>query len=153
MTAMSNPIEKIDAEIKAATLARDAAKLGLLRMLKSAMKYSQIEKKLDALSEADFLAIVQKQIKQRQDSAESFRAANRADLFEKEEAEIKLLQVYLPQALPPAEVEALVKAVIAEIGATSKAQLGQVMKAAIARAAGRADGKTISTLASKLLGS
>ncbi len=149
---MTNPIERIDSEIKAAMLARNPGRLSVLRMLKSALKYHQIEKKIDSLPEADFIAIVQKQIKQRQDSVESFRAANRNDLLEKENAEIGVLRAFLPSMLSPEEVEALVRSVIAETGATSKNQIGQVMKAAITRAAGRADGKSINALALRLLG-
>lgn len=150
---MPTPLERIDAEIKAAMIARDTARLGLLRLLKSALKYHQIEKKLEVLSEADFLAVVQREIKKRHDSIESYRAANRKDLLDKEEAEAAILKAYLPQALAPEELEALVKAAIAETGATSKAQLGAVMKAAIAKAAGRADGKSINATALRLLGS
>jgi uncharacterized protein YqeY len=149
---MPTPLERIDSEIKVAMVARDAARLGLLRLLKSALKYYQIEKKLDALSEADFLAVVQKQIKQRMDSIESYRGAGRQDLLAKEEAELAVLKAYLPQGLSPAELEALVKAVIAETGAASKAQIGAVMKAALAKAAGRADGKSINAIALRLLG-
>ncbi len=148
---MPNPLERIDADIKTAMLAKDSVRLGTLRMLKSALKYHQIERKLDAPSEADLVAVVQKQLKQRQDSIESFKSAGRADLLEKEEAEAVVLRAYLPKALPPEEVEALVRQVIAEAGATSRAQIGQVMKAAIAKAGGRADGKTINSIALKLL--
>jgi uncharacterized protein len=146
-----NAIEKIDSEIKSAMLAKDAPKLSTLRMLKSALKYYQIEKKLEVVSDADFISVVQKQIKQRQDAIDSYKTAGRADLQEKEESEMKFLKTYLPQALSAEELETLVKSVIAEIGATTKAQVGQVMKQAIAQAAGRADGKSINAIALKLL--
>jgi len=149
---MPSPLERIDAEIKAAMIAHDTARLGLLRLLKSALKYHQIEKKLETLSEADFLSIVQKQIKQRMDSIESYRSAGRQDLLATEEAELAILKTYVPQGLSPQELDALVKAAIVETGATSKAQIGAVMKAALAKAAGRADGKSINALALKLLG-
>ncbi len=148
---MPSAIDRIDSEIKAAMLAKEAARLSTLRMLKSALKYYQIEKKLDSLSDADLITVVQKQIKQRQDSIESYRTAGRADLLQKEEDELKVLKVYLPQGLTEQELESLVKSVITEVGATSKAQVGAVMKAAIAKAAGRADGKSINALALKLL--
>jgi uncharacterized protein len=148
---MPNAIDQIDADIKKAMLAKEAEKLSTLRMLKSALKYYQIEKKLETLSDTDLITIVQKQIKQRQDSIESFKAANRSDLLQKEEAELNFLKTYLPAALTQEELEALVKSVIAEVGATSKAQVGQVMKAAIAKAAGKADGKSINQVALKLL--
>lgn len=149
---MPSATEKIAADLKAAMLARDSVKLGTLRMLKSALQYYQIEKKLDSLSESDLIAVVQKQLKQRQDAIDSYRSAGRNDLLQKEEAELGILKEYLPAALSPPEVEALVKAAIAEVGATSKAQVGLVMKAAIAKAAGRADGRTINSIALKLLG-
>ncbi len=149
---MPLPIERIDSEIKAAMIARDSLRLETLRGLKSALKYHQIDKKLDALAESDFVSVVQKQIKQRHDSIESFRTAGRQDLQQKEEAELAILKAFVPQGLSPEEVEALVKAAIVETGATSKAQVGQVMKAAIAKAAGRADGKSINAAALKLLG-
>lgn len=133
-------------------LARDSTRLDTVRGLKSALKYVQIEKKLDVLPENEFVSVVQKQIKQRLDSIESFRSAGRADLQQKEETELAILRTFVPAGLSPEELEALVKAVIAEVGATGKAQVGQVMKAAIAKAAGRADGKAINAVALKLLG-
>ena len=148
---MPTSLEKIDSDIKSAMLAKDALKLSTLRMLKSALQYYQIEKKLQAVSDADLIAVVQKQLKQRQDAIESYRAGDRDDLLKKEEAEAVILKTYLPQGLTAEELEALVKSTIAEIGATSKAQIGMVMKAAIAKAAGRADGKSINAIALKLL--
>lgn len=150
---MPSPIEKIDSEIKASMLAKDVVKLNTIRMLKSALKYYQIEKKFDAISDQDLITVVQKQIKQHQDSIESYRSAGRNDLLEKEEAELAILKTYLPQALSPEDLESLVKEMIAEVGATSKAQMGQVMKGVMAKAAGRADGKSINAIVMKLLGS
>jgi uncharacterized protein YqeY len=150
---MPNAIDKIDADIKSAMLAKDSVKLGTLRMFKSALKYYQIEKKLEGLSEADLMLIAQKQIKQRQDSIESFKTAGRQDLLEKEEAELAILKSYLPKEFSPEELENLVKDAIKEVGATGKAQVGLVMKSAMAKAAGRADGKSINAMALKLLSS
>ena len=148
---MALTLETINSEIKSAMFAKDALKLNTLRMLKSAIKYYQIEKKLDAPSDADITGVIQKQIKQHHDSIESYRAADRQDLLKKEEAELAILKAYLPAGLKENELEALVKTVISEVGATSKAQIGVVMKAAIAKAAGRADGKTINAVALRLL--
>jgi len=148
---MPSAIERIDSEIKASMFAKDAIKLGTLRMFKSALRYYQIEKKLDTLSDKDVITIAQKQIKQRQDSIESFRNGGREDLLQKEEAEMAILKTYLPQELSNEELEALIKTVIAEVWATTRAQIGLVMKTAIARAAGRADGKSINAIALKLL--
>ena len=143
--------EKLQPEIKAAMLARDAARLNALRMLKSAIGYVQIEKKTDALSDADFLAVVQREVKKRRDSADQFTSGGRPELAAKEQSEITVLETFLPKQLSPEELEALVRATIKEVGATDKKQMGAVMKAVQAKAAGRADGKTISTLVSKLL--
>ncbi|HTI99628.1 MAG TPA: GatB/YqeY domain-containing protein [Dongiaceae bacterium] len=143
--------EKLSAEIKAAMLARNADRLGALRLLKSALGYVQIEKKTDTLSDADFMAVVQKEVKKRRDSVEQYEKGGRPELAAKETAEIAVLEIFLPKALTPEELEALVKAAIQETGATSKKDMGAVMKVVQAKAAGRADGKTISGLVSKLL--
>ncbi|MEQ1853217.1 MAG: GatB/YqeY domain-containing protein, partial [Chthoniobacteraceae bacterium] len=133
--------------------ARAAERLGVLRMLKSALKATAIEKGIadEALDDATSLAVLRKELKKRQDSIESFDKGNRPELAAKERAEAEMLTAYLPKALSPEETEALVKAVIAEIGATSKAQMGAVMKLATERAAGRADGRALSGLVGKLL--
>jgi uncharacterized protein YqeY len=143
--------ERISQEIKAAMLAKEADRLSTLRLLKSAMGYVQIEKKTESLSDADVVAIVQKEVKKRRDSVEQFEKGGRPELATKEKAEITVLESFLPKALPPEELEALVKATIQELGATGKKDMGPVIKAIQAKAAGRADGKTISTLVGKLL--
>ncbi len=148
---MTSPIEKLDSEIKAAMLAKNSLRLNTIRMLKSALKYYQIEKKLEALSENDLITITKKQVKQRQDSIESYRAAGRQDLLEKEEAELAILKEYLPQELSTEELEKLVASAIVEVGAVNRNQVGLVMKNAMSKAAGRADGKTINAIAMKLL--
>src|SRR5688572_2473793 len=136
-------LARLDSDIKDAMRARAAERLGVLRMLKSSLKAHAIDKGLsdDAIDEATALSIVRKELKKRQDSVEAFEKGGRMDLAEKEKSEAEILAVYLPQPLSPEEVEALVKNVIAELGATSKAQMGAVMKAATERAAGRADGR------------
>ena len=144
-------IEKINAALKASMLAKDADRTGALRMLKSAVGYAQIEKKVDPLPDADVLAVVQKEAKKRRDSIEEFDRGGRAELAAKERAELKVLEEFLPKQLSPEETEELVKAAIAEVGATSKKDMGAVMKAAQAKAAGRADGKVMSALVGKLL--
>lgn len=132
-------------------LAKDADRLSTLRLLKSAVGYAQIERKTDALSEGDFVSIVQKEVKKRRDSIEQFEKGGRAELAEKEKKEIPVLEIFLPKALSPEELETLVKATIQETGATSKKEMGAVIKAVQAKVAGRADGKSISTLVGKLL--
>jgi uncharacterized protein YqeY len=143
--------ERVSQEIKAAMLAKDADRLGPLRMLKSALGYTQIERKTENLSDADVISVVQKEVKKRRDSVEQFEKGGRAELAAKEKAEITVLETFLPQQLSPEELEILVRATIAELGATSKKDMGPVMKAVQAKAAGRADGKTVSGLVGKLL--
>ena len=144
---------KIDSDIKDAMRAREAERLNVLRMLKSALKATAIEKGIadDVLDDATSLAVLRKEMKKRQDSIESFDKGNRPELAAKERAEAEILAAYLPKSLTPEEVEALVKAAIAETGATSKAQMGAVMKLATERAAGRADGRALSAMVGKLL--
>ena len=144
-------LEKISAELKASMLARDADRTGALRMLKSAVGYAQIEKKIEPLPDADVLVVIQKEAKRRRDSIEEFEKGGRADLAAKELVELKVLETFLPTQLSAVELEELVRAAIAETGATSKKEMGVVMKAAQAKAAGRADGKTLSQTVGRLL--
>ena len=145
--------ERVDSDLKDAMRAKDAIKLGVLRMLKSALKYAAIEKSdADAdLSEAEAVQVIRKQVKQRQDSIESFEKGGRAELAAKEKQELSILNTYLPQAMSSDELSKIVRESIAEVGATSKAQMGGVMKAAQAKVAGRADGKTLSQEVSRQL--
>lgn len=144
---------RISEDIKTAMKAKDTVALNVVRNLKSALKYAAIEK-LGAegeLGDTDALAVVRKEIKKRQDSVTSYEAANRADLAEVEKAEIAVLEKYLPAAMSQAELEQLVESVIAETGATTKKDMGSVMKILQERAAGRADSKSLSTEVSKRL--
>ena len=145
--------QQIDNDLKDAMKAKQAERLGVLRMLKAALKNLAIEKGGPSvlLEDADTTAIIRKQVKQRQDSIESFTKGGRPELAAKEEAEMGILREYLPKAMSPEELSALVKDAIAEAGASSKAQMGAVMKLASAKAAGRADGKALSLEVAKQL--
>jgi uncharacterized protein YqeY len=143
--------ERVSQEIKAAMLAKDADRLSTLRMLKSALGYAQIERKTDSLPDADVVVIVQKEVKKRRDSVEQFEKGGRAELAVKEKQEITVLEAFLPQPLSAEDLEKLVRDTIQELGATSKKDMGPVIKAVQAKAAGRADGKTVSGLVGKLL--
>ncbi len=145
--------EQIDADLKDAMRARDADKLGVLRMLKSALKYAAIEKSgaEGLLDDAEATLVVRKQVKQRQDSIDSFEKGGRTELAEKEKAEIAILNQYLPAAMSPDELARLVRETVAEVGATSKAQMGLVMKTLGPKIAGRADGRTVSQEVQKQL--
>ena len=145
--------ERIDSDLKEAMRAKDTTKLGVLRMLKSALKYAAIAKS-DAeaeLSDAEAAQVIRKQAKQRQDSIESFEKGGRAELAQKEQKELLILNGYLPRAMTADEVEQTVREAIAEVGATSKAQMGAVMKAVQTKVAGRVDGKTLSQEVSRQL--
>jgi uncharacterized protein YqeY len=144
---------QVDNDIKDAMRARDTVRLNALRMLKSAMKNAAIEKggAESVLEDAEATVVIRKQMKQRQDSIEGFEKGGRLELAASERAEMEILSAYLPQALSAEEVVELVKQSIAEAGATSKQQMGAVMKIATAKAAGRADGKTLSMAVQKLL--
>jgi uncharacterized protein YqeY len=137
---------QIDEDLKEAMRAKDSARLSVLRMLKAALKNAAIEKvgADGELSNADATAVIRKQVKQRQDSIESFEKGGRAELAEKERAEMAVLNGYLPQAMSGDELRKLVAETIAETGAASRAQMGAVMKALGPKVAGRADGKTLS---------
>src|ERR1700733_16000608 len=120
--------------------AKNATRLSVLRMLKAALMNAAIEKSgADAkLNDADAVQVIRKQAKQRQDSIESFEKGGRAELAAKEKEELSILQSYLPQAMSADDLAKMVREAIAEVGATSKAQMGAVMKALQPKVAGRA---------------
>lgn len=144
---------QVDSDIKDAMRAKDMPRLNALRMLKSAFKNAAIEKGgADAvLDDVEASAIIRKQIKQRQDSIDGFEKGGRPELAAAEKAEIEFLSAYLPKGLSAEELAILVKEAIAEAGATSKQQMGAVMKIATAKAAGRADGRALSAEVQKQL--
>ena len=145
--------QRIDEDLKEAMRARNASKVGVLRMLKSALTYAAIEKSgaEGKLTDAEAAQVIRKQVKQRQDSIESFEKGGRAELAAKEEEELSILNTYLPQAMSADELAKVVHETIAEVGAISKAQMGVVMKALQTKVAGRADGKTLSAEVQKQL--
>lgn len=142
--------EKLDEDLKSAMRAKDSLRMNTVRALKSAVKYREIEL-MKPLDEAGILGVMATEIKRRRDSVEQYRAGNRADLADKEEAEIKILQEFLPQQLTLAEVEAKVAAVIARVGAKGPKDMGAVMKALLPEVQGRADGKVVSELVKQRL--
>ena len=139
--------------MKGAMKTKDSVTLNTVRALKAAMTNASIAKgHLTAvLDEAEEMAVIRKQIKQREDSVDQFRKANRIDLLEKEEAEMKVLDQFLPAPLSEAEAIAILDAVIAETGASSKKDMGQVMKLMQERTAGRVNGKLLASLVSSRL--
>ena len=144
-------LDRVAQELRSAMLARDAGRLSTLRLLKSAIGYAQIERNADELADADVIAIIQKEIKKRRDSVEQFDKGGRPELAAKEKQEITVLESFLPQPLSPEGLDQLVRATIQEIGATGRKEMGTVIKAVQEKAAGRADGKSISAIVGKLL--
>jgi uncharacterized protein YqeY len=145
--------EEIDADLKDAMRSRDAERLSVLRMVKSALTNAAIEKRgaTAGLADAEAVGVIRKQVKQRRDSIESFEKGGRPELAAKERKEIEFLTEYLPQPLEEDEINQLVKDAIAEAGATSKAQMGAVMKIVTEKAEGRVEGKKLSEAVQKAL--
>lgn len=144
-------IKKIDSDLITAQKNKDDVALSCLRMLKSAIKYAAIQKKKDSLEEPEIIEVIAKQIKQRKDSVQAYKDANRPELAQKEETEIKVLSAYLPAALSDEDLSKVIKDAIAKTGAQSKADMGKVMKVVMAEVRGRADGSKISQLVNQHL--
>jgi len=142
--------EKLDEDLKSAMRAKDSLRMNTVRALKSAVKYREIEL-MKPLDDAGILGVMATEIKRRRDSVEQYRAGNRADLADKEEAEIKILQEFLPQQLTREEVEAKVAEAITRVGAQGPKDMGAVMKALLPEVQGRADGKVVSELVKQRL--
>jgi uncharacterized protein len=142
--------EKLDEDLKSAMRAKDSLRMNTVRALKSAVKYREIEL-MKPLDDAGILGVMATEIKRRRDSVEQYRAGARADLADKEEAEIKILQEFLPQQLTREEVEAKVAEVVARVGAQGPKDMGAVMKALLPEVQGRADGKVVSELVKQRL--
>ncbi|HKS95694.1 MAG TPA: GatB/YqeY domain-containing protein [Terriglobia bacterium] len=136
-------VEQIDRDIIAAMKAKAELKLSTLRMMKTALKLKQVESG-KPLSDAEAVAILRTLVKQRHDSAEQFRQGGRGELADKEEAEIKIVEAYMPAAASDEEIDAAVAGAIAETGAATAKDIGKVMKSAMAKLAGKnADGKRV----------
>jgi uncharacterized protein YqeY len=144
--------QKIMGELKTAMLAKDEAALRSLRAIKAAIIVAKTaEGAGGVLKEEDESKLLQKLVKQRRDSLEIFQQQNRADLAQKEQEELTVIEKFLPKPLTAEELKAAVTAIIAETGASSAADMGKVMGAATKQLAGKADGKAISALVKELL--
>lgn len=142
---------QIDADIKAAMLARDAAKLLALRDIKKVILIEETKPGAEGLTEADEMRILQKAVKQRKDSAEIYKTQNRPELLEKELAEIAIIETYLPAAMSADELKGIIAEIIAKVGASSPADMGKVMGVASKELAGKAEGRAISDMVKTLL--
>jgi uncharacterized protein YqeY len=144
--------QNIMAELKTAMLAKDEKTVRSLRAIKAAILLAKTsEGQGGELKEEDEIKMLQKMVKQRKDSLEIYQQQNRADLAKKEQEEIEVIEKFLPKQMSADELQLEIKKIIAETGATSAADMGKVMGAATKRLAGKADGKTISTMVKDLL--
>ena len=130
--------EQITEDMKTAMRAKDSERLGTIRLLLAALKQKEVDERVE-LDDAMVVAIVDKMVKQRKDSIAAFTTGGRADLADKEAAEIKVLEVYLPQRMSAEETVAAVKAIVAELGASGPGDMGKVMGVVKTRLAGKAD--------------
>jgi len=137
--------DQLDADMKTSMREKDTVKLSVVRMLKSAIKYREIEA-MKPLDDAGVLQVVSGEIKRHKDSIEQYRAGHRQDLVEKEEAELVILQSWLPAQLAEGELKALVEAAVVKTGASGPRDMGTVMKALLPDVQGKADGKLVSEL-------
>ena len=142
--------EQIVDDMKNAMRAKDAARLGTIRMLTAAMKQKEVDERVE-LTDTHVLAIIEKMIKQRKDSISQFEAGGRQDLADKEKTELDVLSAYMPAALSQQEVDAAVAAAVAETGAAGPQDMGKVMAVLKAKLAGRADMSAVSGMVKKAL--
>jgi uncharacterized protein len=144
--------QKIMTELKTAMLAKDEKALRSLRAIKAAILLAKTaEGSGGELKEEDEIKLLQKLVKQRKDSLEIYQQQNRADLAQKEQEEIEVIERFLPKQFSAEELKALLTRIISEVGASSPADMGKVMGAATKQLAGKADGKTISAMVKELL--
>ncbi len=143
--------EKIQQDIKAAMLAKDSVALASVRAIKAAILLAKPAENGKPVDDAEIVKLIQKLVKQRKESADIYAQQNRPELAENELAEAAVMEKYLPKQLSEAEVEESLKGIIAQVGATSMADMGKVMGTATKALAGQADGKLISALVRKLL--
>ncbi|MGI6126950.1 MAG: GatB/YqeY domain-containing protein [Planifilum sp.] len=143
--------QRLEQDMKAAMKNKDKAKLGVIRMLRSAIKNMEIERGRP-LEEDEVLDVLARELKQRKESLQEFEKAGRSELAEKVKAEIAVVETYLPAPLSQEELRELARQVIDEVGASTPADMGKVMKEIIPRVKGRADGKEVNRIVRQLLG-
>jgi uncharacterized protein YqeY len=143
-------LDDIDHCFKTALKNQDRLELSTLRLLKTALKNRQVQEKR-SLTEAEVIGVITSQVKQRRDSVEEFKRAGRSDLAQQEEEELRFLLSFLPQQLAPEEIRRQLEEIISELQASGLGDLGRVMKTAMVRLAGRADGKVVNAVARELL--
>jgi uncharacterized protein len=145
-------LDRINEDLKTAMKSRDSDRLSTLRMVKTALKNREIDK-MEALTDEESIKVLQSLVKQRRDSIEQYQQAGRIDLAEKEAAELKVIEEYLPAALDEAAIARIVEETVAETGASSMKEMGAVMKAVMAKLAGQTvDGKVVNQIVKSKLG-
>lgn len=144
--------DTIDSDLKSALKSKDSIRLSTLRMVRTALKNKEVELRRK-LEEAEILRIFAQQAKQHKDSIEQYERGGRHDLADKEKQELAILESYLPSQLGEEELRSVIKAIIAETGASGVKDIGKVMKEAMVRLAGKADGKIVNKIVKDLLSS
>ena len=147
---MSTVKETLKSDLKAAMIAKENFKRDTIRFLMAAIKQIEVDERIE-LDDAGIYKLIQKSLKQREDSASQFKEAGRDDLYEKEMKEAEILKVYMPKQLSEEELTTVINATIAKLGASSMKEMGMVMKAVNEEVGSSADGKTISNLVKDLL--
>jgi uncharacterized protein YqeY len=145
-------LKQIQDDMKQALKAGEKKKLSTLRMLLASVKNESIEKRAE-LTDEDIITVVQRELKQRKNSIEEFKKGNRDDLVKESEEEIVILEGYLPKQLSDAELESLVRQVVADVGASSPKEMGKVMGKLMPLVKGKADGTRVQTMVKSILGS
>ncbi len=143
-------IDKLQEDMKLAQKSKDVLRLSTIRMIRSSVSYAQIEKGRE-LTDDEVLAVITKEAKQRRESIEAAKNVGRADIADQESAELDILSQYLPEQLGEAEVEAMVREVVAQVGATDIKDRGKVMSPVMQKTRGRADGKMVSQIVERVL--
>ncbi len=138
--------EKILADIKAAMIAKNSVTLNTLRFLNAAIKNKEIELRPEPISPDDIMGVIKKLVKQRKESIDQFTTAGRMDLVDQETAELKVMEAYMPAQMSKEQIEAMVSEIVAATGAKTIKDMGSVMKAAMEKSAGQADGKLLSEI-------
>jgi uncharacterized protein YqeY len=136
--------EKIMADIKTAMIAKDSVKLNTLRFLNSAIKNKEIDSRPEPITVDDILGVIKKLVKQRKESIDQFTTAGRMDLADQESSELKVLEAYMPSQMSKEQIEAMVTEIVASTGAKTMKDMGTVMKEAMTKSGGTADGKILS---------
>ena len=142
--------ETLDSDLKDAMRNKEALKRTVLRTMLSEIRNAEIDSQT-TLDDEGIISVLTKQMQQRKDSVEAYLAANRQDLVDKETEEINIISVYLPDQLPPEEIEGIIKAAILETEASSLSDMGKVMGFVMPQVRGRADGKIVNTIVTEIL--